>query len=129
MGLYWKTAAAVLLAVVLILTLRRQEMGLLLGMAVCAMAALAAVEYLQPVTELLRSLEELGGLDGPLVTILLKAVGIGLLTEIAGMVCADSGNASLGKALQLLGTAVILWMSIPLFTALLELIQEIMGEL
>ena len=129
MGLYWKTAAAVLLAVVLILTLRRQEMGLLLGMAVCAMAALAAVEYLQPVTELLRSLEALGGLDGDLVAILLKAVGIGLLTEIGGMVCADSGNSSLGKALQLLGTAVILWMSIPLFTALLEMIQEIMGGL
>lgn len=129
MALYWKTAAAVLLAVVLILTLRRQEMGLLLGMMVCVMAAVAAVEYLGPVIRLVESLEALGELDGEMIAILLKAVGIGLVTEIAGMVCVDSGNGSMGKALQLLGTAVILWMSIPLFTMLLELIQEIIGDL
>lgn len=129
MDLYWKTAAAVLLAVVMILTLRRQEMGLLLGMAVCAMAALAAMQYLEPVVELVDSVREFGELDGELLVILLKAVGIGLLTEIAGMICADSGNSSLGKSLQLLGTAVILWLSIPLFTGLLDLIREILEGL
>lgn len=129
MDLYWKTAAAVLLAVVMILTLRRQEMGLLLGMAVCAMAALAAMQYLEPVVELVDSVREFGELDGQLLVILLKAVGIGLLTEIAGMICADSGNSSLGKSLQLLGTAVILWLSIPLFTGLLDLIREILEGL
>lgn len=129
MELYWKTAAAVLLAVVMILTLRRQEMGLLLGMAVCAMAALAAMQYLEPVVELVDSVREFGELDEQLLVILLKAVGIGLLTEIAGMICADSGNSSLGKSLQLLGTAVILWLSIPLFTGLLDLIREILEGL
>lgn len=127
MGLYWKAAAAVLVAVVLILTLGRQEMGLLLGIAVCAMVAAAAMEYLRPVTELIASLEALGGLDGDMMTILMKAVGIGLVTEIAGMICTDSGNSSLARALQLLGTSVILWLAIPLFTALLELIQEILN--
>ena len=129
MGLYWKAAAGVLLAVVLILMLRRQEMGTLLSIAVCAMAACVAVEYLEPVMELLTSLEDLGELDGEMITILLKAVGIGLVTEIACMVCADSGNSAMGKALQLLGTAVILWLSLPLFTALLDLIREILDKL
>lgn len=129
MALYWKAAAAVLMAVVLILMLRRQEMGLLLGLAVCAMVALAAMEYLKPVTALLDTLESLGNLNSDMITILLKAVGIGLLTEIASMVCTDSGNGSLGKALQLLGTAVILWLSMPLFHAMIELIQEILEGL
>lgn len=44
------------------------------------------------------------------------------------MVCTDAGNASLGKAVQLLGTAVILWLSLPLFKALVELLQSILGE-
>lgn len=129
MGLYWKAAAGVLLGAVLILALRKQEMGLLLGMAVCVMVLLAAAAYLEPVMALLRSLEELGDLDGELVAVLMKAVGIAVVTEIAGMICADSGNASAGKALQLLGTAVILWLSTPLFTALLELIREILEGL
>lgn len=118
-----------LLAVVLILMLGRQEMGTLLRIAVCTMAACAAIGYLEPVMELLASLEALGELDGEMLTILLKAVGIGLVTEIACMVCADSGNSALGKALQLLGTAVILWLSLPLFTALLDLIREMLEKL
>lgn len=129
MGLYWKTAAAVVVAVVMILMLRRQEMGLLLGIGVCAMTAIAAMEYLGPVRDLLASLETLGRLDSSMIAVLLKSAGISLTTEIACMVCIDSGNASLGKVLQLLGTAVILWMSIPLFTALLELIRAILEGL
>ena len=129
MALYWKTAAAVLLAVVMILVLRRQEIGLLLGICVCAMTAMAALEYLDPVLDLMDTLRSVGSVDTQMMTILLKAVGIGLVTEIASMVCADSGNASLGKTLQMLGTAVVLWMSVPLFTALLELIRDILGGL
>ena len=129
MALYWKTAAAVLLAVVLMLTLRRQEMGILLSVAVCVMVVLTAVEYLEPVMELLDCLKEFGEMDGDMLVVLIKAVGIGLVTEIAVLVCADSGSGSLGKALQLLGTVVILWLSIPLFTALLDLIREILEGL
>lgn len=129
MALYWRAAGAVMLAVVMMLMLRRQEIAILLGIAVCAMVAIAAVDFLSPVKELLDSLWSLGDLDGDLIAILLKAVGIGLVTEIAGTVCADSGSGSLGKMLQLLGTAVILWLSVPLFTALLELIQEILKGL
>lgn len=129
MALYWKTAAAVLLAVVMILVLRRQEIGLLLGICVCAMTAMAALEYLDPVLDLMDTLRSVGSIDTQMMTILLKAVGIGLVTDIASMVCADSGNASLGKTLQMLGTAVVLWMSVPLFTALLELIRDILGGL
>ncbi|MBQ8238422.1 MAG: hypothetical protein IJZ39_09785 [Oscillospiraceae bacterium] len=129
MGLYWKAAAAVLLAVVMMLMLRRQEIGVLLGIAVCAMVAVAAMDYLDPVAKLLHSLEALGNLDTEMVTILLKTVGIGLVTEIASMICTDSGSASLGKAVQLLGTSVILWLSVPLFTALLDLIREILEGL
>ena len=129
MALYLKCAAVVLMGVVLILALGRKDQGLLLSLAICVMIAMAAAEYLEPVLELMGTLERLGGLDGGMTAILFKCVGIGLVTEIAGMVCADSGNASMAKALQLLGTAVVLWLSVPLFNGLLELIQEILEGL
>ena len=74
-------------------------------------------------------LEELSGLDGDMVAILLKATGIGIVAEIANLVCKDAGNESMGKSLQLLGSAVILYLSIPLFTALIDLLQKVLGEL
>ena len=133
MSLFWKAAAAVLLAVVLGLSLGKQkDIGVLLTMAVCcmvAMVAMIAISYLEPVLDFLRELETLGDLQGDMLGILLKAVGIGLVSEIAGLVCTDAGNGSLGKTLQMLGSAVILYLSLPIFTAMLELIREILREL
>lgn len=131
MELFWKAAAAVLLAVVLGLALGKQEkdIGVLLTMAVCCMAASIAIHYLEPVLDFLRELQALGDLQGDMLGILLKAVGIGLVAELAGMVCSDAGNASLGKTMQMLGSAVILYLSLPIFSSLLTLIQEILGAL
>ena len=112
MELYFKGAAGILLAAVLGLALQKQEKDLsaVLTAAVIAMAAVLMLRLLEPVTELL-----------------LKAAGIGLTAEVAGLVCADAGNAALAKMLRLLGTAAILCLSVPMFTALLECITEMVG--
>ena len=128
---FLQASAMILLAVILALILKKQgqDMAVLLSIAACCMAAVIAVNYLRPVMDFLGRLEALGNLNGGLVGILFKAVGIGLVSEIASMVCADAGNASLGKVLQILASSVILWLSLPVFTALIELIQKILGEL
>lgn len=127
---FWQGAAAVLLAVILCLALGKQgkEAGLLLTLAVCCMVGVLALSYLRPVIELIDELQAVGQLDSGMLKIILKAVGIGLIGEIASLICSDAGNAALGKSLQLLSSAVILWLSIPLLTQLLELVQQILGE-
>ena len=131
MTAFWQGAAAVLLAVVLGLALGKQgkEVSLLLTLGVCCMVGCLAMHYITPVVDFIRKLQDVGKLDGGMLEILLKAVGIGLIGEIASLICLDSGNAALGKSLQLLSAAVILWLSIPLMTRLLELLQDILGEL
>lgn len=130
MELFWKTAAAVLLALVLVPALEKtgKDFSVLLTMAVCAMAAMAAISYLKPVLDLLWQLRDLGDLAGQTLEILLKAVGIGMVAEIAGMICRDAGNGSMGKTMQILASAVILYLSIPLLKGFLSLIQEILGQ-
>lgn len=131
MHLYLQACAGSLLAVILCLTLGKdgKQTGILLTIAVCCMICAIALNYLEPVMTFIGQLRGLGTLDGDLVTVLLKAAGIGFLSEIACLVCADAGNSALGKSLQLLGSGVILWLSIPLFQALLELLQQILGGL
>lgn len=131
MGYFWKATAAVLVALVLGLALEKQgkDFSVLLTMAACCMAALTAFTYLEPVLDFLWELEAMADLQGDMLGILLKAVGIGLVAELAAVVCADGGNASLGKQLQMLGSAVILYLSLPVFRSLLSLIQDILGEL
>ena len=129
MELYFKGAAGILLAAVLGLALQKQEKDLsaVLTAAVIAMAAVLMLRLLEPVLELLRQLEQVGNLRSDALELLLKAAGIGLTAEVAGLVCADAGNAALAKMLRLLGTAAILCLSVLMFTALLECITEMVG--
>lgn len=126
---YFKGAAGILLAAVLGLALQKQEKDLsaVLTAAVIAMAGVLMLRLLEPVLELLRQLEQVGNLRSDALELLLKAAGIGLTAEVAGLVCADAGNAALAKMLRLLGTAAILCLSVPMFTALLECITEMVG--
>ena len=128
MGVFLKATGGVLIAVVLYLVIAKQgkELSLLLTIAVCCMVAVVAVGFLQPVIEFVFRLQSVGQLDSDLLTTVLRSVGIGILSEVTALICADAGNASLGKVLQLLGCAVILGMAIPLFSSLLSLIEEIL---
>ena len=130
MELFWKAAAGALLTAVLGLALGKwdRDMGMLLSMAVSCMISMIVISYLEPVMDFLHQLEVMGDLRGDMLGILLKALGIGLVAEVAGVVCTDAGNSSLAKTLQMLGGAVILWLSIPILNALLDLIQQILGE-
>lgn len=131
MELFLQATAAVLVSVVIVLVLNphSKELALLLTLGVCCMVIAAAGQFIQPVVGFLDNLQQIGQLDSGYLSVLLKIVGIGFLSEVAALVCADAGNATLGKTLQLLGSCVVLWLSIPLLNSLLELIQDILGEI
>lgn len=131
MELFWKAVAAVLLASILGLTISRQEkdLSVLLTIAACCFGTVAAVTLLQPVLDMLQQLETLAQVSDDMLRILLKCVGLSLVTEMTASICQDSGSSSLGKTLQMLGTATILYLSSPLFTDVISLIQEILYHL
>ena len=130
MVLFWKATAGALITVVLGLALgKNRDFSMMLSLAACTMISILALTYLEPILEFLRELESISQLQGDMLSILLKSAGIGLVAEIAAVICADAGNASLGKTLQFLGTGVILCLSLPILRTMLELIQKILGEL
>ena len=129
MGEYLRWAAVVLVGVILALVVSRQsrDMSLLLTLAVCALVCTAALGFIEPVMELLRELRRLGNLDSGAVSIALKCAMIGLLSELIGLLCADAGEAAMGKALELLSAAAIVWLSLPLIRELLTLIEGVLS--
>ena len=131
MVLFWKTAAGILIAVVLVLAVGKQEkdIALLLTLAVTIMSSLAAFTYLEPVLDFLYRLEQLGDLQSGVLGLLLKITGVSIVTELTAMLCRDSGNGTLAQGMQLLGGAVILSLSLPILETMLDLIQMMMGEL
>lgn len=128
---FLKVTAGVIVALILYLILSKQgkDFSILLTVAVCCMVIGIAASFLEPILEFVETLVSLGNFDTNVLQILLKSVGIGLLTEVTSLICTDAGNASLGRALQILASIVILWISIPLFTTLITTVEEILVAL
>lgn len=125
---FYAAAALVLLTVILILSLRKHnsEIAVLLSLFCCCLVAAVAVSFLTPILAFIRKLQQNILLDDQMLRILLKITGVAFTAEIAATVCADAGNSALAKTLQMLATAVILYLSLPMMEALLELVERIL---
>ena len=126
-----KAAAIALISVILCQVLARQnkDISSLLSLAVCALIAIAAMQYIHPMIDFFRRLKVIGQLDPELFGILIKAVGVGILSEITEMVCMDSGNNALAKSIHIMATAVIIWLSLPLLNTFIQMIENVLEAL
>ena len=126
-----KTAAAVLVAIILIPTLEKhsKDTAVVLIALVCCMAGTGVFVFLEPVFSFLYELQQTAELDAGVFKTLLKLVGIGLMGEVVSVICADAGCSALGKGMQLLTSALILSLSVPIMEALTNLIRDILGGL
>lgn len=131
MDLFWKTVAGILVSVILVLAVGKQEKDLsaILAIAVCCMAGTVAMRLMEPILDFLYHLQELAFVDSSLFNTLFKLLGISLVCEIASVVCGDAGCHSFGKSIQILGSAVILYLSLPVLQMFLSLVEDIMGGL
>lgn len=131
MTIFFQIIAGVLIALVLGTAVGKQgkDIALLLSMSVCCMVLAVAVGFMEPVVDFLERLRNMTDMDEGVSSAVIKSVGIALVAEIAAVLCADSGNGSMGKTVQLLGSAVILWLSLPVMEELLDLIQRVLEGL
>ena len=121
------TAGLVGTVLALILGQYRPEFRMLVTAAVTLLLMAMVLEQLSPVLEQLRSTMELTGLTGNYAAILFKAVGICLLTQLAGDVGRDSGESSIASKIELAGRAAILLTAMPLIQEVLVWAWELMN--
>lgn len=122
---FLKAVGVVLITLILssLLASRDKTFSSILTILVCTTVLIFGLLFLAPVLDFLRWLEELALFQGDMMKILLKVTGISLLSEITALLCTDSGNASLAESLRIFSSILILWISLPIFQALLDLIR------
>ena len=91
--------------------------GILLVFGVIAVGADA---LLQDVSSIL----DMGGFS-EYAELILKALGVAVLTHVAASICRDSGEAGLAGAVEFAGKAEILLLSLPMIERLLKYTAEI----
>ena len=131
MNTFFQAIGISMIAVVLYLFVGKQnkDFAVLVSLGACCAIILLSGNYLDGVLTFISELKEIGNINISFFQVLLKSVGIGIISEIAMLICADSGNGALGKTIQVMSVCTILWISMPLFSALIDLLNQILGEL
>jgi stage III sporulation protein AD len=72
-------------------------------------------------------LEELTGINTAVMSPVFKTAMIGILTNVAAGICADNGESGIARMVEICGTIMALYLSIPLISAVLELLDSLLG--
>ena len=84
-----------------------------------------SLDKITGIVTLLTNLSKKTGMNAEYLAILLKITGIAILTEFAVSVCKDAGEVAIASKVDLGGKIIVISMSIPIISALLELIMRI----
>lgn len=84
------------------------------------------MDKLSGIVNLLTSISEKASINNTYIKILLKITGIAILSEFAVSVCKDSGENSIASKIELGSKVIIISMSIPIISNLLDLIVKIL---
>ncbi|MDR3318353.1 MAG: stage III sporulation protein AD [Clostridiales bacterium] len=117
-----------LIAAVSFVALRdaKPEIAFLTAAAGCVIIALMLIDYLVEIIVTLTGIAGKVGLDGAIISSILKIIGIGYITEFAAVLCEDMGVRSVADKISLGGKIIIMFLSLPIFTALINLITGLL---
>ena len=130
MSIFLKAVSGAFISLILWLCLekRGKDISVLLTMFVCVVILISTFTIFSPVIALIEKLRQMGDINKDYINVILKIVGIGLLSEVASLVCKDAGNEAIGKTLQVISTVLILVISVPIIEKLLELLNNILSN-
>ena len=117
-----------LLALIIIVILKqyKPEFAIYVSMIAGVLILVLAIQKLTGIINLLQSLANKTYINKSFLSILLKITGIAFITEFAVSICSDAGEKAIASKIEIGSKVIIIAMSIPIITSLLELVTEIL---
>ena len=109
------------------LIITKKQLMLALCAVVCALCFLTVLPFFSPVLAFVRRLEEITGLSQAVFAPLFKTAAIGLLSQLAGTLCRDSGQQALGQTIEICSGFLCIYLALPLLEMVLSLLQTMIG--
>lgn len=107
-------------ALALLLRQYRPEYAILVSLGCSIVALLWVLQGIAQVMEELDRLFQGSLLSRELVAVVMKCLGVCVLTELAGQTCRDAGENAIAAKVELAGKVTLVLVSLPLFERLLE---------
>lgn len=114
------------LVIAIILKQYKPEYAIHVSIIAGVLILFLVMEKLSGVINLLQSISDKTYINKQFLGILLKITGIAIITEFAVSICSDAGEKAIASKIEIGSKVIIIAMSIPIISSLLELIIEIL---
>lgn len=117
-----------IVAVILILTIKSKnsEIALMIGIACSVIILLAVLSQAVSVINTVNNIIAVSQISTSYIVILLKVIGICLLTEFAVNTCKDAGSQSIAGNVSLAGKIMVTVTALPLYTDILNTVLSLL---
>lgn len=114
------------LIIIVILKQYKPEFAMYVSLIAGVLIFLLIATKISGIIEVLKNIASKATIDSDFITLLIKITGIAILTEFAVSICKDSGETAIANKVDLGGKIIIMSMSIPIMSSLLETIVKIL---
>ena len=118
--------ALVALIIIVLLKQYKPEYTIYISLLAGALIILLIMDKLTGIINLLQSLANKTSINSTFLSLLIKITGIAFLSEFAISICKDSGEAAIANKIEVGTKIIIISMSIPIITSLLEIILKLL---
>ena len=123
-----KIIGIALIALVIIIMLKqyRPEYAIFISILTGIIILFLVMDRLTGIINLIESIQSKFSINTQFIALLIKITGIAFLSEFAVSICKDSGEAAIASKIELGSKIIIISMSIPIISSLLEIILKIL---
>lgn len=114
------------LIIIIIVRQYKPEFTLYVSLLAGALILVFIMDKISGIIDLLTSLSNKTAINNDFLVLLIKITGIAFLTEFAVSICKDSGESAIASKVDMGGKVIIVSMSIPIISSLLETVIEIL---
>ena len=123
-----KIIGIVLVALIIIILLKqyKPEFAIYISLLTGVLILVLVMDELTGIMSLIQTIADKASINQQFLTILIKITGIAFLSEFAVSICKDSGEGAIASKIELGSKIIIISMSIPILSSLLEIILKVL---
>lgn len=118
--------AFIALIIIIMLKQYRPEYTIFISILTGILILFLVMDRLTGIINLIETIQDKFSINTQFIALLIKITGIAFLSEFAVSVCKDSGEASIASKIEIGSKIIIISMSIPIISSLLEIILKIL---
>ena len=114
------------LIIIVLLKQYKPEFAIYISMLAGVLILILVMDKLTGIINIINTIASKASINTKFIALLIKITGIAFLSEFAVSICKDSGEGAIATKIELGSKIVIISMSIPIISSLLEVILKIL---